>query len=426
RCWGYNYYGQLGRGSKYDTIGDAAGEVASLTDVDLGAGRTVVQLAVGRYHNCALLDNGQLKCWGLNEDIGVGGGQLGLGDMQNRGAGTNDMGANLPNVDLGSGWTIVEIAAGGYHTCARLENGAERALKCWGRNDRGQLGLGDTNNRGDEDGEMGDSLPAVQLGTGRSAVALSLHILHSCALLDDASVKFWGFNGYGALGLGDNINRGDGVGDSPQGNGAGGMGDSLPAVDLGPGQTAVQLASGVYNTCALLDDGRLCCWGDNDRGQLGLNDTNSRGDEDGEMGDRLPAVQLGTGRSAVALALGWAHSCALLDDASVKCWGANYGRLGLGDTLSRGDGEGAMGDSLPSVPLCLGPFSPCAVPACTVSSVHAGYLHTCALSSLGGVRCWGYSGYGQLGRGSHYDTIGDAAGEVASLADVDLGAGRTV
>ena len=59
RCWGYNGYGQLGRGNT-DDMGDAAGEVASLTDVDLGPGRTVVQLVAGYYHTCALLDDGQL------------------------------------------------------------------------------------------------------------------------------------------------------------------------------------------------------------------------------------------------------------------------------------------------------------------------------------------------------------------------------
>jgi alpha-tubulin suppressor-like RCC1 family protein len=95
---------------------------------------------------------------------------------------------------------------------------------------------------------MGDSLPAVQLGTGRSAVALALGSFHSCALLDDASVKCWGTNSReGRLGLGDVNHRGDKVGS---------MGDSLPAVQLG--RTAVQLVAGSVHTCALLDDGQLC------------------------------------------------------------------------------------------------------------------------------------------------------------------------
>jgi hypothetical protein len=161
------------------------------------------------------------------------------------------MGANLPSVNLGAEWTVVEVAAGGWHTCTRLENGAARALKCWGRNYDGQLGLGNTDPRGDVEGDMGDSLPAVQLGTNRSAVALALggnyQGGHSCALLDDASVKCWGDNFYGQLGLGNSQSRGDAGGQ---------MGDSLPAVDLGG--TVVQLAAGERHTCALLDGGHLC------------------------------------------------------------------------------------------------------------------------------------------------------------------------
>jgi len=186
------------------------------------------------------------KCWGRN-----GSGQLGLGDTNDRGVGASEMGANLPSVDLGSGWTAVEVAAGSSHTCVRLQNGAEQALKCWGANWLGQLGLGDTTDRGGMGGQMGDSLPAVQLGTGRSAVALALGDYHSCALLDDASVKCWGANRYGQLGMGDTWAW-------AWGGEGGEMGDSLPAVDLGPGRAVVQLAAGDDHTCALLEDGQLC------------------------------------------------------------------------------------------------------------------------------------------------------------------------
>ena len=99
------------------------------------------------------------------------------------------------------------------------------------------------------------------------------------------------------------------------------MGDSLPTVALGTGRTAVAITAGNYHTCALLDDGSVKCWGYNDYGQLGLGDTADRGVGAGEMGDSLPAVALGTGRTAVAITSGSYHTCALLDDASVKCWG---------------------------------------------------------------------------------------------------------
>ena len=189
------------------------------------------------------------KCWGRNRA-----GQLGLGDTLDRGRGANDMGANLTSVDLGAGWTVVEVAAGGFHTCARLENGAARALKCWGGNN-GALGLGDIYNRGNRGGSMGDSLPAVQLGTGRSAVALALGDVHTCALLDDASVKCWGNNVFGELGF--YTHNRDEHGDQP-----GDMGDSLFMVPVCSsfwtcGNT-VLLAAGSSHTCAVLDDGELC------------------------------------------------------------------------------------------------------------------------------------------------------------------------
>jgi len=294
--------GQLGIGHT-DDIGNAAGQVASLADVDLGPGSTAVQLALGSSHTCAVLNDGQLyaprplpipwfgrfilwrerargarvrvgsasaalssrappdplipvssKCWGRNDY-----GQLGLGNVKYStawGNGADEMGANLPSVDLGAGWTAVEVAAGLLHTCALLKNGAVRALKCWGSARRmscmncyasiGQLGLGDATDRG-YGFSMGDKLPAVQLGTGLWAVALALGSFHSCALLNGGSVKCWGANEDGQLGLGHTDNIGARGGE---------MGDSLLAVDLGG--TAVQLTAGDSHTCALLNDGYMC------------------------------------------------------------------------------------------------------------------------------------------------------------------------
>ncbi len=113
------------------------------------------KIAAGIYHTAAILDNGSVKCWGRNSY-----GQLGYGDTNHRGDGAGEMGSNLPTVDLGTGRTAVQIAAGGYFTVALLDNGT---IKCWGLNNYGQLGYGDTNNRGDNAGEMGDNLQPVSL-----------------------------------------------------------------------------------------------------------------------------------------------------------------------------------------------------------------------------------------------------------------------
>merc|ERR1712187_785124 len=148
--------------------------------------------------------------------------------------------------------------------------------------------------------------------------------IHTCAILDNDEVKCWGWNSDGELGYGDTSTRGD---DSGQ------MGDSLAAIDLGTGRSAKALASGSHHTCAILDNDEVKCWGWNALGQLGYGDTSTRGDGSGEMGDSLAAIDLGTGRSAKALASGHTHTCAILDNDEVKCWVYNSaGQLGQGDT----------------------------------------------------------------------------------------------
>jgi alpha-tubulin suppressor-like RCC1 family protein len=109
---------------------------------------------------------------------------------------------------------------------------------------------------------------------------------------------------------------------------------------------------GGQHNCALLDDGTVKCWGQNGSGQLGVGDTTTRGDMAGQMGDNLPAVNLGAGRKAVAIGTGHNHTCAILDDHHTKCWGANSsGQLGLGDMADRGKTAASLGAMLPNVDL---------------------------------------------------------------------------
>ena len=140
---------------------------------------------------------------------------------------------------------------------------------------------------GDGPGEMGNNLVAIELGTGRTATAIAAGKYHNCAILDNSSIKCWGANATGQLGLGDSNKRGD-----TDSNGDSEMGDNLPSVDLGTGRTARGITAGDNQTCAVLDDASLKCWGSNTAGELGLGDTNNRGDVSGEMGDNLPAISL--------------------------------------------------------------------------------------------------------------------------------------
>jgi alpha-tubulin suppressor-like RCC1 family protein len=367
---------------------------------DAGAALKVRQIAAGGEFVCALTLAREIKCWGNNTV-----GQLGLGDTVKRGDDANEMGDSLPFVDIDSANTTTAIEAGSTHACAIFGEGE---LKCWGGNSRGQLGLGDMANRGNNSGEMGVDLPVVDVAPGLLVRQVALGGEHTCARLDDGSVKCWGHNDQGQLGLGDEVDRGSGPGQ---------MGTALPFVDLGPGRTARKITAGLNHTCAILDDGSVKCWGDNFAGQLGQGYTFDRGNSQYEMGNWLSAINLGTGRTAVKIDAGNDHTCALLDDDSVKCWGANGdGELGLGDQNARGDNSGEMGNQLPAVLVGV-TFVP-------VSKLSAGGFHNCAI--MGSVlRCWGSNPTGQLGLGDN-DSRGDDPLEMGlSLPAVEIGTGRT-
>lgn len=215
-------------------------------------------------------------------------------------------------------------------------------MKCWGANSFGQLGAANSTARGNDSSEAASALPAVNVG--RTPKSLAAGEAHTCAILDDHSVKCWGQNLWGQLGLGDTLDRGGHANE---------MGSNLPKVNLGPGRTAKRLAAGAVHTCVILDDHSVKCWGANTYGQLGLGNTLNRGDNANEMGEDLPVVDLGLGRGAKDITASGEHTCATLDDDTLKCWGANYGgQLGLGVWITRGDGND-MGDSLPT--LALGP-----------------------------------------------------------------------
>ena len=393
--------GSGGWNDAHDTVAIKSWVVCSTND-DCSNGACdpiTVEHVEAAHHTCAALSDGTVKCWGNN-----GWGQLGVGDYHNRGDAQGEMCEGLPWTDLGTDAHAIQMAAGIHHSCALLDDGR---VKCWGANSDGRLGLGHTSTRGDNPGEMGDNLPAVDLGTGKTAVQLVAGDYHNCAILNDGSVKCWGYNAHGQLGLGDKQSRGDNPGE---------MGDNLPAVDLGTGAVAVRIAAAASHTCARLADGAVKCWGHNLFGRLGLGDTLNRGDDPGEMGNNLPAVDLGTGKKAVELAAGDAHQCAILNDGTVKCWGYNgYGQLGLGNASSRGDGPNEMGASLPVVPLGAGK---------TALRLAAGVHHTCAVLNDGSVKCWGYNAHGQLGLG-HLSSRGDHPGEMGdNLPVAPLGAGQ--
>jgi cysteine-rich repeat protein len=327
----------------------------------------------------------------------------------------------------------VALSLGHMFACALSSIGT---VKCWGMNYRAQLGAGDTEHRGDEPGEMGAALPFVNLGTGRWVRKLVSGYAHSCALLDDHTVKCWGDGGLGQIG--------DGT-DAYRGNEPGEMGDDLPVVDLGTGRTVLDVATKGEFTCALLDDHSVKCWGDGYRGKLGQGDDESRGDEPGEMGDALPVVPLGAGRTARSIVVGNRFACAWLDNDRLRCWGWDLPQteeLGMplptalvaDDNLAAvyPDGTIRCWGAQYFTSLC-GIFAGAGRRASDLSAleldpvrtVSAGWGFKCAVLVDGSLKCWGRNDVGQLGLGD-IDDRGDARGEMGdALPRVDLGTGRT-
>lgn len=360
----------------------------------------ILEIAAGNAHTCILKNGGDVFCWGENAK-----GQLGYGDIENRGDNSDEMGVHLMKVDLGTDQRALELALGSAHSCALLQPGQ---VKCWGGNQSGELGLGDTFNRGDNPDEMGDALPAVDLGPGAKAVHITAGDFHTCALLDSNSIKCWGQNGSGQLGQGDGKPRGDSPSD---------MGVNLFPVDVGTSAAPVALGAGTSFTCALFDNASVRCWGGNGYGQLGLGDQMARGDNAMELGNFLPSTPLGAAFKPALLASGGGHTCAGAG-AGLKCWGRNdAGQLGLSDQEHRGDGGGEMGDGLPEVALGEGN-------AWVVKNIRMGSRHSCALFDAANspvLKCWGDNSQGQCGAPVP-GFIGDTPNEMGDqLKPIDLG-----
>ena len=316
RCWGSNYYGQLGNleiiGNSYTpvpvwNVGSSSSENL-LTDV--------AALTAGGSHTCALLASGEVRCWGRNEIFG----QLGNGSTasSNTPVAVNELtdvvaltaGSEHTCALLASGevrcWgrnygtmpvavngltDVVALAAGRWHTCALLASGE---VRCWGDNGYGQLG----------DGSITDRSTPVAVNGLTDVVALTGGLYHTCALLASGELRCWGNNYYGQLGDGSTT-------------------QSSTPVAVNELTDVVALTAGSEHTCALLVSGEVRCWGKNDYGQLG----------DGSKTDRTTPVAVNELTDVVALTAGSEHTCALLASGGVRCWGYNgYGQLGDGST----------------------------------------------------------------------------------------------
>jgi alpha-tubulin suppressor-like RCC1 family protein len=388
RCWGIAAFGRLGVPAvEGNPVGDNE-TPGSIPPVDIGAGRTATAITVGGAHSCALLDGGDVRCWGRGNMLGYGS----VADI-----GTDDTPGSHPVVPIGGQATAID--AGDSHTCVILVGGA---VRCWGGNG-GQLGTNNTTTYGDD--EPASDAPLVDLG-GRTALAISAGDAHTCAILDDHSVRCWGANGQGQLGRGDTTTVGDN--ESP----------NTGSVNLGPGRTAIAIAAGSddSHTCAVLDNGDVRCWGRGIAGQLGYGDTAAVGKTPSTTPDQFGPVNIGAGRTATAITTGNNRTCVILDTGAVRCWGSGtFGGLGYGNTDTVGTTPGTTPETAGPVDIGAGR---------TASAITLGMDGACVLMDDSRVRCWGGGFSGQLGYGNT-QAIGDD--ELPSAAGpVDLGSSGSV
>ena len=329
-----------------------------------------LSLVTGEWNTCALDSNQNVFCWGRNGNGQIGNGQTGTAACGTSGHKCKD----IPTATNDLGSDVISLAFGHQHACGLLDTGA---VKCWGRNNAGQLGT----SGGDK-----DTPQTINLGSGRTATSIYAGGHYTCAILDDASVKCWGQNDQGQLGIGSTSNT------------------NTPTTinTLGSGRTAVSLATAFDSVCALLDDGSVKCWGSDFDGQLGNGGTNAD-----LSSPPSSAINLGTSRTAKAITGGEFHFCAILDDDSIKCWGQGTdGKLGTGSTGDRSTPTSTSGS------FASGRYA---------VAIDAGYDHTCVLLDNGDMTCWGSDADGQLGNGA------SSSSTVSSLSSniISLGTGRT-
>ena len=272
-CWGHNESGQLGNGTQQGNLTPTAVS---------GLGSGVKAVAAGGLHTCAVTSAGAALCWGENSS-----GELGNGT-------TSDSFVPVGVKGLSSGVSAVAVGFG--HSCVIVAGGG---LKCWGLNQYGELGNGTTSN-------LPVKSPVDVKGLSSGVLAVASSSLTTCALLEGGAVKCWGHNLDGEVGDGTTKDS------------------SVPTDVKGLSAGVTAIGAGTSHTCAVTQEGGVKCWGNNSFGQLGDNSTTVRHE---------PVDVVGLGSGAVAVGLGFDHTCAVFPTGAVKCWGGNfYSQLGNGTT----------------------------------------------------------------------------------------------
>ena len=335
-------------------------------------------VSAGGEHSCSVRFDGTLWCWGRNT----------WGQLAN---GRQGPGGTTP-LQVGTDTNWASVAAGGGHTCATRTN---RTLWCWGLDNKGQLGSGNTDLQ----------TAPVRIGTGTQWAQLSASWFHTCGVRTTGAAACWGENSAGQLGDGTRTTR---LRPTP-----------VPGVDW------ASISAGGWSTCGIRTDHTLWCWGRNDYGQLG----------DGTEASRLAPTRIGEAHDWAQVAVGWSHACGVKTTGQLRCWGrGDRGQIGDGGFVDRSSPVAPDVD-IDATAVAVGDTHTCALAAdgglwCwgsndygqlrdgtgdatgvplqasgSFSSLSGGWMHTCGITLAGPVACWGNNERGQLGDGTHTDTV---------------------
>lgn len=413
KCWGGNDSGQLGNELKEDILLPSnALELASnvkaisisgtyscalLTSEELYCwgytldipSEKVIFINVGPdSSSCVILFSGKVKCWGSNSY-----GQLGNGTRNN---------SKNPIEVIGLPRDVISIVSGDYHKCALTKSGA---VKCWGKNDDGQLGDDSNNTR---------FHPVEVTGLSSGVLAIYAGGDHTCAMLKSGLIKCWGSNNFGELGNGNK------------------QSSNIPVnFNLFPTNIIKYFMAGINNSCAILNSGIIKCWGRN------LGECSGEGIESIKPLSVFGTEKINNNWKAIEISTGDEHSCAITDIGEIKCWGKNsrgkfiqsdndnyYCPVSISNSkfmpksisvggessciLTQNNGVKCWGNGYETIrngTLKIS-FTPIDVAGLSngVKSVAVGYGHACAILVDGKVKCWGNNSYGQLGNGSEKDS----------------------
>ena len=328
-CWGSNWHGVLG----YGVIGTSYGTPSTT----IAAGSGVTQVTAGEMHTCALTNSGAVYCWGNNDYNQLG---------QAAASATDTM---VATAVVGLPEAITKISAGFYHTCAL---GASGAVYCWGYNGTGANATGSVSD---------SSAPAEITNAPSIATDVEAGGYHTCLISDDEPYC-WG--------LANNLQI-----SSRESTFLGRPSDPFMFA-----KTSIQKimsspddALRISHTCAQLSNNNIVCTGDNTYGQLGINSLTP---------SSYWSLNYPTVSNLIAdFVTGLNHTCALLINGGVECWGRNHlNQIASGSVTAKEDP----------------PVAPSGLPT-TVTQLSAGRNHNCALTSAGDVYCWGDPTYGQSG-----------------------------